>query len=109
MTSFGSAPSSNSTIECRKSGGYLEINGSIEQELVEDDTEIVVCVSDADRTNMKTYKPFYTLTEDGNGNGYSMYLNYAELPSDLCFKIIPVFQCSMLSRLSYHKNSEKTV
>lgn len=72
----------NSTIECRKSGGYLEINGSIEQELVEDDTEIVVCVSDADRTNMKTYKPFYTLTEDGNGNGYSMYLNYAELPSD---------------------------
>lgn len=72
----------NSTIECKKSGGYLEINGSIEQEFVEDNTEILVCVSDGDRTSIKTYKPFYTLTQGGNGNGYSMYLNYAELPSD---------------------------
>lgn len=73
----------NSTVECKKSGGYMEIRGSIEQEFLEDDTEILVCVSDANRNGAKVYRPFYTLTKGGNGNGYSMYLNYAELPSDV--------------------------
>lgn len=72
----------NSTIECKKSGGYLEIKGSIEQKFLEDDTEILVSVSDVNRTSTKTYRPFYTLTKGGNGNGYSMYLNYAEISSD---------------------------
>lgn len=72
----------NSTIQCEKSGGYLKIQGSIDQKFINDDTEILVAVSDAARTSTKTYKPFYTLTQDGNGNGYSMFLNYEKLPSD---------------------------
>lgn len=73
----------NSTIECKKSGGYLEIKGSIEQKFLEDSTEILISVSDTNRMGTKTYRPFYTLTQGGNGNGYAMYLNYAQLPSDV--------------------------
>lgn len=70
------------TIDVWKNGGYLGIYGNIDQKIMTDNTEIYVSVSDEKRKAIKTYQPFYTLTNGGNGNGYSMYLKYDELPSE---------------------------
>lgn len=69
------------TVDTEKNGAYLVIRGKIDEDYIERDSDIFVAVSDAVRSNIKTYQAFYTLTEDEDGNGYLIYLKQDSLPS----------------------------
>lgn len=72
----------NTTLDTRQDGSYLVISGKIDPEYMEDDTQIYVSVSDESRTQTTTYQAFYTLTTDGDGNGYLAYIKKESLPSN---------------------------
>lgn len=69
------------TVDTETDGAYLIIRGEIDEDYMGEDSDIFVAVSDASRSDIRTYRAFYTLTEDGNGNGYLVYLKQDSLPS----------------------------
>lgn len=71
----------NSTLETERQGSYLMIMGQIDESYMKKDTEIFVAIRDNNLMETKTYQAFYTITEDGDGNGYQMYLNESYVPS----------------------------
>ncbi len=64
----------DSTIETSKEGSYLLIKGSIDEKYISGDTEITVSVRNNQTMESRTYKTFYTKTEEGDGNGYQLYI-----------------------------------
>lgn len=70
----------NTTLEIKENGAYLIVRGEIDENYMEPDSEIYVSVSDAGRGDIKTYQAGYTLTKDGDGNGYLIYLARDSLP-----------------------------
>jgi hypothetical protein len=72
----------STTIETKQDGSYLVISGSIDEKCMSDNTDIYISVSDSNRQMSATYKAFYTLKKNGNGNGYQVYLKRESLPAD---------------------------
>ena len=81
------------TIETNVNGAYFVINGKVDEAYINTDTEIYIDVKNTETGDSITYKPFYTLIESGNGNGYQLYLNSASLPeADYQISVIIVNQ-----------------
>lgn len=72
----------DTTLKTEQNGSYLVISGAVDQECIDEDTEIYVAVSSEDRSQITTYEAFWTLTNSGDGNGYQLYLRRDSLPSD---------------------------
>ena len=72
----------DTTLKTEQNGAYLVISGAVDQECIDEDTEIYVAVSSEDRSRITTYEAFWTLTNSGDGNGYQLYLRRESLPSD---------------------------
>lgn len=72
----------DTTLKTEQNGSYLVISGAVDQECIDEDTEIYVAVSSEDRSRITTYEAFWTLTNSGDGNGYQLYLRRDSLPSD---------------------------
>lgn len=70
----------DSTLHVEKQGGYLMISGKIDKEYIQTETEILVSVRDSATMETKTYQAFGILTEDGEGNGYQLYLEEQAVP-----------------------------
>ncbi|MGN0437454.1 MAG: hypothetical protein ACI4F4_02945 [Lachnospiraceae bacterium] len=69
--------STNSTINLKESGDYVLLGGVIDESCLEPETKIYVAV------NGSLHCPFYTLSTQGDGNGYRLYLNSREVGSQL--------------------------
>ncbi len=79
----------DTTVEAEKSGSYLMVKGHVEEQYLEDDTDIYVQVRDSLTSQTKTYPVFYTLTKEGDGNGYQVYLKGSSVPvGDLHISVI---------------------
>lgn len=75
---------SNSTINLKSDGGYYVINGSIDNEIVDDELEIYVKITD-ENGKITTYEPFYISFENNeiyNDFGYAMYLDKNSIQTD---------------------------
>ena len=70
----------DTTIEVNTNGSYLVVKGTTDETYINTDTEIYIAVEEVENEVTKTYQPFYTLTEAGNGNGYQLYLNSVSMP-----------------------------
>lgn len=77
-----SAKTTDTVIKTEQDGAYLVIRGTVDETCIDEDTEILVAVSGQDRTELKTYEAFYTLSTKGDGNGYQIYIKREHLPSD---------------------------
>lgn len=69
-----------SSIEAKKEGSYLSVEGKIEEKYLEDNSDIYVAVRDMATQETRTYQAFYKITEDGKGNGYKLYLKGTSVP-----------------------------
>lgn len=70
-----------STLETEKQGSYLTVKGKIDERYMETGTEIFVSVRDNASMDSRTYQAFYTVTDDGDGNGYQLYLKGGSVPA----------------------------
>lgn len=78
---FGPEAVTDTTLDAEKQGSYLMIKGQIDENYMNDNTEIYVALRDNLTMETRTYQAFYTMTEDGDGNGYQMYLKGSSVPS----------------------------
>lgn len=78
---IGLEAKTDTTLEVEKQASYIMINGQIDERYVDEDTEIFVAIRDNNTLETKTYIPFYTITKNGDGNGYQMYLNENLFPT----------------------------
>lgn len=79
----------DTTVETEASGSYLLIKGKVDQNYLDEETDIYVQVREEQTLQTKTYPAFYTLTKDGDGNGYQVYLKGSSVPEgDLRINII---------------------
>lgn len=76
---FGPEAGTESTLEAEKSGSYLLLTGEIDEKYIKDKSEVFVSVRNEQTMEIKTYPAFYTITEDGKGNGYQIYLKGSSL------------------------------
>ncbi|MEY8258462.1 hypothetical protein AAK706_12100 [Erysipelotrichaceae bacterium 66-17] len=67
-------------VDIKKEGDYINIKGTIDQNLLNDYSDIYIQVIDQNNENGSAYKAFYLLDEKGNGNGYQLYLPDIQLP-----------------------------
>lgn len=70
-----SVEDTDTSINLKESGNYVLIGGTIDELYLTADSEIYVAV------NGTLYSPFYTLSNQGDGNGYRLYLK-AETAED---------------------------
>lgn len=71
----------DSVLETQKEGSYLTVKGQIDEAYMEDHTEIFVSVRENGTMDTRTYRAFYTTTEEGGGNGYQLYLKGGSVPA----------------------------
>lgn len=71
----------DSVLETQKEGSYLTVKGQIDEAYMKDNTEIFVSVRDNETMDTRTYRAFYTTTEEGGGNGYQLYLKGGTVPA----------------------------
>lgn len=76
---FGPEAVSESWMETEKQGSYLMIKGEVEKKYIGERTDIYVSVRNSETMETKVYPVFYTLSEDGENNGYQVYLKGGSL------------------------------
>lgn len=81
------AKSSNSSIELKKDGSYYRINGTADENLLTDETQLYLEVEQPD-SSKKTYTLFYTAGDEQKGNGFDVYLNQNKIPSGSTIRLI---------------------
>ncbi len=74
------AADTESTVEVSKEGSYLMIQGTIDPDYLEDDTEIYVSIRDSQLSETKIYPVFYILSGD-EADGYQIYLKGMSVPT----------------------------
>lgn len=70
----------NTEMTAEKAGSFLEIKGTLDEKYVQPDTQIYVSVRDENTMETKTYETFYAETEDGEANGFHLYLKGSSVP-----------------------------
>ena len=70
----------DTTVKAEKSGSYLMVKGQVDEQYLEDETDIYVQVRDSLTSQVKTYPVFYTLRKEVDGNGYQVYLKGSSVP-----------------------------
>lgn len=70
----------NTEMTAEKAGSFLEIKGTLDEEYIQPDTQIYVSVRDENTMETKTYETFYAETEDGEANGFHLYLKGGSVP-----------------------------
>lgn len=71
----------DTVLETHAEGSYLTVTGQIDEDYMKDNTEILVSIRDNGTLDTRTYQAFYTMTDDGGGNGYQLYLKGGSVPS----------------------------
>lgn len=79
---FAPEAETDSTLTVEKQGSYLMAKGEIDEKFMREGTEIFVSVRDNRTMETKTYLAFYTLTKDGDGNGWQIWVGGNSIPSD---------------------------
>lgn len=67
----------DTTISAEKSGSFLEVQGVLDEDYLDTETEIFVSVRNEATMETKTYETFYTSTEEGGG--FHLYLSGGSL------------------------------
>lgn len=81
----------DTSLEAEKSGSYLMIKGQIDEQYITEETEVCIQVRDSLTSETKTYPAFGTLTKEGDGNGYQVYLKGTSVPQgDIHINVIAV-------------------
>lgn len=71
---------SSSILETEKQGSYLLIQGIIDENYMQENTEIYISVRDSATLETRMYPAFYIQSTEGDGNGYQLYVNGSSLP-----------------------------
>lgn len=83
----------DTTIETQKAGSFLEIQGELDENYLQTDTEIYVAIQDLQTMQTKTYQTFYTATADSDAKGYHLYLKGGSVPQgEIQISVIAVKQ-----------------
>ncbi len=77
-----------SEINVKKDGGYYNISGTIDENHLTNDSEIFIQIIDQNSNIGVAYKSFELITNDGNGNGYQLYIPEQMIPEKCIIQII---------------------
>lgn len=101
---LGVEAKTNTTLNLEKNASYFLISGRVDENHISEDTEIFVSIRDNETMQTTTYIPFYTITDDGDGNGYQMYLNDTFVPQSGSVHINVIVQNAGENRIVVSKD-----
>lgn len=101
---LGLEAKTDTTLNLEKNASYFLISGQVDENYISEDTEIFVSIRNNETMETITYVPFYTITEDGDGNGYQMYLNDTLFPESDSVHINVIVQNAGENRIVVSKD-----